>query len=481
MNRKLATALLISLLLATLAPPAVMAAAPANDAFANATVIDPLALPFTDIADNTDASTEPGEPDTCGYPTGHSLWYRFTASSDTIVRFDMNGTFPFNRKVDVFESTGPTMADLSLLGCGGFSEAFFDLHPTVGTTYYVRIADVFNQFGILQLNAAFVLPPVNDDRADATLIGSLPYSNTVDMTAATVEPNEPFPNCTGAWTQTAWYSYEPASSASVSGTLYVHGTVLGVYRETGSGALEPLACGSFAGSLTTVRAEAGTRYFFQVVRTSPFVREVVFELQVAPNPSAQFSYNPFDPSSIDTIQFFGNTFDPANVGISSWAWDFGDGATATAAFPQHSYAADGAYTVRLTVGTPDGRSDTVTQTVQVRTHDVAITKLNVPTSANAGQTRSITVGIANRRYPETVSVSLFRLSPSGPVQVGVLTQAVPVRAGNRTTDFAFSYTFTPDDARIGKVSFQAVATIGGARDAIPGDNQAQSLPTKVNR
>jgi hypothetical protein len=64
---------------------------------------------------------------------------------------------------------------------------------------------------------------------------------------------------------------------------------------------------------------------------------------------------------------------------------------------------------------------------------------------------------------------------------GTLTQAVPARGGNRTTDYAFAYTFSADDATLGKVAFQTVATIMDARDALPGDNTAIALPTKVNR
>lgn len=112
---------------------------------------------------------------------------------------------------------------------------------------------------------------------------------------------------------------------------------------------------------------------------------------------------------------------------------------------------------------------------------MAITKFTVPSSASAGQTRSLTVGLSNRRYPEQVFVTLYKLTPAGPVQVGTSSQSVPVRSGNRTTDLTFSYTFNADDARFGKVSFQAVVSLSNARDAIPGDNQAQSLPTKVNK
>ena len=56
----------------------------------------------------------------------------------------------------------------------------------------------------------------------------------------------------------------------------------------------------------------------------------------------------------------------------------------------------------------------------------------------------------------------------------------PSAGANRTTSFVFNYTFTADDKALGKVNFQAVATIQGARDAVLADNTFISLPTKVN-
>ena len=83
-----------------------------------------------------------------------------------------------------------------------------------------------------------------------------------------------------------------------------------------------------------------------------------------------------------------------------------------------------------------------------------------------------------------VATPAARSNPGNPwnpwLTVGVLSQFVPVRHANRTTDFNFSYTFTPDDAKIGKVSFKAVATIITGRDALPADNEAIAPPTKVS-
>jgi PKD repeat protein len=203
---------------------------------------------------------------------------------------------------------------------------------------------------------------------------------------------------------------------------------------------------------------------------------------VAPDPIVGFYYYPGDPSIFDTVQFYDQSYDPAGAGISSESWDFGDGATATGSCPRHSYAADGAYTFELTVTTSDGRTASSSRDVVVETHDVAIDRVVVPQAPGAGQTRTIIVGLTNSRYPETVKVRLFKGAPGGGwQQIGVLRQQVPVRGAHRTTNFVFDYTFVADDAALGKVTFLAIATIQGARDARPNDNAFISLPTKVSR
>ncbi len=60
------------------------------------------------------------------------------------------------------------------------------------------------------------------------------------------------------------------------------------------------------------------------------------------------------------------SFDPAG-GALSYAWDFGDGATATGAAVAHTYAAAGTYTLRLTARSATGGTRTVTKRVTVTT------------------------------------------------------------------------------------------------------------------
>ncbi len=59
------------------------------------------------------------------------------------------------------------------------------------------------------------------------------------------------------------------------------------------------------------------------------------------------------------------TFSDRSTGaVTSWLWDFGDGATSTQRDPVHNYAQPGLYTVALTVAGPDG-SDRATKELQV--------------------------------------------------------------------------------------------------------------------
>jgi PKD repeat protein len=193
-----------------------------------------------------------------------------------------------------------------------------------------------------------------------------------------------------------------------------------------------------------------------------------------------FYYSPADPSVFDTIQFYDQSYDGARVGIALRSWSFGDGVEADGCCPTHRYPVDGAYTLTLTVTTADGRVDSRSRDVVVETHDVAVARVAVPRTASVGETATITIGLTNARYPETVRVRLLKsVAERGWSEVGELTREVPVLGGRRTTDFAFDYTFTREDARLGTVEFRAVAAIQGARDAVPADNTSTSQATEV--
>jgi PKD repeat protein len=227
--------------------------------------------------------------------------------------------------------------------------------------------------------------------------------------------------------------------------------------------------------------KAITTVFMALLTFIALVVPGVSPVIAASPPIASFNFTPADPSVFDTVQFSDTSSDPEGDVLQMWEWDFGDGTTSQDQNPNHQYTADGDYTVLLTVTTTDGRTASITQTVPVRTHDVAIIRFSLVKAAVTGLTRKVTVDIESERYPDEVSVELYKSTGTGFTLVGCLSESVPVHNGKKPTNFTFSYTFTDEDAGAGWVTFKAVASIVGLRDAFPTDNEFTAAPTKVVR
>jgi len=452
--------------LALALPSAGSAAPPSNDDFASAADIS---LPFTATTDLEGSTTEVSEPQFCNFKT-RSVWYRLAPSSTTPVTIDMSGSSP-GVVMTLWRSFGG-INNLSFQGClfGGSTI----LNAQGGSIYYVQAGDSSGGSAFADLDVSAVPPPQNDAFADAKDVAALPYSDVVPMLAATVETDEP-----ASFLGTAWWAYE----ASSSGPLLVQGSnccgEVHIYTGNSLAALEEVA-GTRSFDRLIFQAEAGTTYLLQVGHNGNVCCGGLLGLSLseAPSISTAAMYSPFDPSSYDTVQFSAHVFDPAAFPIESVHWDFGDGGSADAFGPSHRYLADGDYIVTMTARMVDGRTGTSWTTVTVRTHDISITKLVVPQSAQAGKTKTITVEVRAARYDENVTVQLWRSIPGGYEPIGSSVQLVAAR--RQGTSFTFSYTFRPEDKAVGKVTFKAVASINGARDALPADNEVVALPTKVS-
>jgi hypothetical protein len=334
--------------------------------------------------------------------------------------------------------------------------------------------------GAVSFNLEQIAPPANDNFADATQITSLPFNVEASTVRATFESGEPTPSCWSGYSfKTVWFTHTPSTNTPLTMTL-------------GSGSISPVVViytGSALDSLTEINcgfggmsfmAQAGVTYYFQLSDNVGNEGTIPFTLDFTAPPTAEIFYVPSDPHVFESVIIASNTSDA--FGIASYAWELSDGTTSDSSSFEHQFAADGDYTANLTVTSVDGLTGSASQVIQVRTHDVAITKVTAPQSARSGQTKAITVAIRNTRYPETVTVDLYKSTPGGDVWIDSLTLEVPARLGNKTKLFTFHYTFTVQDAQVGKVSFRAVATINEARDAFPQDNTVISLPpTRVSR
>ena len=183
MKRFLLVALVSSL--ATLTAPGTAMAQPANDDFDDATSINEP-LPFTDSTSTADATTAPDDPECAG--NGHTVWYRFTPSSDLRVEANTFGS-DYDTTLSVY--TGSRGA-LNQIACNDDfnslqSRVVFD--ATAGTTYYLMVGSFFDRpGGNLVLTVQEAPPPLeiavsvnstgtfNPQTGEATISGTITCS-----------------------------------------------------------------------------------------------------------------------------------------------------------------------------------------------------------------------------------------------------------------------------------------------------------------
>ena len=130
-----------------------------------------------------------------------------------------------------------------------------------------------------------------------------------------------------------------------------------------------------------------------------------------------------------TVTFANTSTDDGDTLAS--AWDFGDGNTSTDANPVHTYAADGTYTVGLTVTDEDGNSDTHTATVSVASVPDAIDLSNgVVVSGLSGAAGSGTLYRLVVPENATGPLTIRTYSGSGNVSLYASLDEVPTAAAS---------------------------------------------------
>ena len=184
---------------------------------------------------------------------------------------------------------------------------------------------------------------VSDDRG-----GSATTTKAV-TTAANVKPSAAFStSCTDLAC-----SFNGSASADSDGTIASYAWSFGdTGTATGATATHTYAAkGSFDVTLTVTDDDGATDSVMQTVTVAP--------ANVAPAASFTIACTNL-ACSLD-----GSGSSDGDGTVASYAWDFGDGHTATTAKPAHTYASAGTYTVALTVTDDKGATGTLSKVVTV--------------------------------------------------------------------------------------------------------------------
>lgn len=173
----------------------------------------------------------------------------------------------------------------------GDNTATFNWTPTTTGSFFVTIqGDNLSGNTVTAVTRIVVIPPPppNDDFNTPTVIPSMPFTVSQDVTNATTAPDDPF--CVGRQ-QTVWFAFTPTQSMRIEANTFGsnYDTTLSVYTGT-RGSLTQLACNDDSNSLQSrirFNAVAGTTYYF-MVSAFPFFpvsnANLVFNLLPAPPP-----------------------------------------------------------------------------------------------------------------------------------------------------------------------------------------------------
>ncbi len=127
--------------------------------------------------------------------------------------------------------------------------------------------------------------PLNDDFANAKKFPLPQFCDSVDMSGATTEPEDPT-DCAAEPSDTVWYCHMATEDGLIEVDSGGSEPVItrAVYLEEMDGALTPVACNDDQGDLTTFQAVAGETYYFMIDAGEGEGRTLSFCVRQVPPP-----------------------------------------------------------------------------------------------------------------------------------------------------------------------------------------------------
>lgn len=211
------------------------AQAPANDNFANATVLPGFF--FSTNGTTINATFEPNEPlhDPFNSPGGHSVWYVWTATTGGTVTFNTFGSsFDTVLAAYIGNSVGaliPVAKNDDAPGLTLDSSITFTAFP--GQQYRIAVDGYQSDFGNFQLNMGFggtPTPPQNDNFANPTVLTGTSGTVSASNSYATKETGEPnHANQQGG--NSVWFEWTSPINGEVTFDTFGSNfdTLLGIY------------------------------------------------------------------------------------------------------------------------------------------------------------------------------------------------------------------------------------------------------------
>jgi hypothetical protein len=252
---------------------------PSNDFFTNRTALTG-SLPIIEVANNTFATKEPGEPNHAGNVGGNSLWWSWTPLTNGIASINTYGS-SFYTLLAVY--TGSDVSDLTRVASdsavtdsSGYSQVKFN--AIAGTEYNIAV-DGYNggsgaQYGTIVLNLSF-----QDDTKSPSLSISSP-SSEAKLTNSTVQLKGTAKDAFGL--VSVQYRLENADGTNnwqtAQGTTNWSATITGLTPGTNTLQVQALDTSS---NVTTVTRS------FQYIVVSPFALDISGTGTVGPELTGQ--------------------------------------------------------------------------------------------------------------------------------------------------------------------------------------------------